>query len=146
MPPDPTIPFSVNPDGTVNLCDEGLYSAGGKLYATFDSFKIDPISLAMTPVVDPNLYVIDPSTGVATLVAPTSLNLGATVEVKGKFYAFHLVVTGWTDLGPQVNPQLVTLNLANGDTNFVVNVDPAAGAIFGAAPVRHRRWPAPDLR
>jgi hypothetical protein len=39
LPPDPNIPFSTNPDGTVNLCDESLYGVHGKLYATFDSFK-----------------------------------------------------------------------------------------------------------
>ena len=140
IPPDPNIPFSVNPDGTVNLCDETIYGVGGKLYATFDSFKVDPASLIMTPVVDPNFYEIDPSTGVATLIAPTSLNLGATVEVNGKFYAFHLLLTAWTDLGPQAQSQLFTLNPENGNTSFVRDIDPAAGPIFGAAPVRSRRW------
>jgi len=140
MPPDPTIPFSVNPDGTVNLCDESLYGVHGKLYATFDSLKVDPTSLIMTPVVDPNLYEIDPSTGVATLVAPTSLNLGATVEVDGRFYAFQFSFTAWTDLGPQAQSQLFTLDLENGNTSLVRDIDPAAGAVFGAAPVRSRRW------
>jgi hypothetical protein len=144
MPPDPSVPFSVNPDGTVNLCDESLYGIGGRLYATFDAFKIDPASLVMTPVVEPNLYRIDPSTGAATLVAPTSLNLGATVEANGKFYAFQLKVTSWTDQGPQVQSQLVTLDLANGGTRFLRDIDPAAGAIFGAAPVRSRRWGASE--
>ncbi len=140
IPPDPNTPFSVNLDGTVNLCDETLYGVGGKLYATFDSFKVDPVSLMMTSVVDPNLYEINPFTGVATFVAPTSLNLGATVEVNGRFYAFHLLFTAWTDLGPQAQTQLFTLDLENGNTSLVTDIDPAAGPIFGAAQVRSRRW------
>jgi hypothetical protein len=43
IPPDPHVPFTFNNDGTFNLCDEGLYGIGGKLYATFDSFAIDPV-------------------------------------------------------------------------------------------------------
>jgi len=136
IPPDPTIPFSTNPDGTVNLCDETLYGVGGKLYATFDSFKVDPVTLKINSVVDPNLYEIDPSTGAATLVAPTRLNLGASVEVNGKFYAFHIVITAWTNSGPQGQSQLVTLDRENGKTRFVRDIDAAAGAVFGAAPVR----------
>ncbi len=138
MPPDPSIPFTSNPDGTVNLCDESLYGVGGQLYATFDSFKIDPVSLAVTTAVNPDLYRIDPSSGVATLVGPSALNIGATVEVNGRFYAIHLVPTGWTAFGPQVRSQLFLLDLATGNTTFVTDIDPAAGAIFGAAPVRGR--------
>ena len=40
--PDPNTPFTFNDDGTFNLCDEGLYGFEGKLYATFDSYAIDP--------------------------------------------------------------------------------------------------------
>lgn len=74
--------------------------------------------------VPPDLWRIDPSTGIATLIAPTGLNLGG-VEVNGKFYAFYL---------PNVSSELVTLDSANGDTTFITNVDPSAGLIFGAAP------------
>jgi hypothetical protein len=42
MPPDSHIPFTFNDDGTFDLCDESLYGVGGQLYATFDSFAIDP--------------------------------------------------------------------------------------------------------
>ena len=134
MPPDPAIPFTVNPDGTVNLCDETIYGVGGKLYATFDAFTIDPNSLAIKTVVAPDLYQIDPKTGLATLVAPTRLNLGASVEVGGQFYAITDAPIGWTSFGPVDQSQIVTLNLANGSTAFAANLDPAAGAIFGAAP------------
>jgi PEP-CTERM motif len=125
MPPDPHIPFTINPDGTINLCDEILYGVGGRLYSTFDSFTADLVSGNVTSVVvPPNLWRIDPSTGSATLIGPTSLNLDGGVEVNGKFYAFNL--------GSPT--QLVTVDLADGSTAFVTNVDPAAGLIFGAAP------------
>jgi hypothetical protein len=66
-------------------CDEALFTAGGNLYATFDAF--DPPTSAV--VIDPELYEIDPTTGVATLLAPTSLHLNAAVDVNGIVYAFR---------------------------------------------------------
>ena len=134
MPPDPSIPFTVNPDGTWNLCDETLYGVGGKLYATFDSFTIDPNTLATKTKVEPYLYRIDPTTGLATVIGPTSLNLGSSVEAGGSFDAFHLRFTGWSPYGPVVDSELYALNLANGSTSFLTSIDPAAGPIFGAAP------------
>jgi hypothetical protein len=135
MPPDPSIPFTINPDGTWNLCDESLYGVGGKLYATFDAFTIDPTTLAIKTKVAPDLYWIDPSRGLATLVGPTSLNLGASVEVGSNFYAFRLVPIGFDPIyGPISRSELDTLNLADGGTAFAANIDPSAGAIFGAAP------------
>ena len=140
MPPDPSIPFTVNQDGTVNLCDESLYGVNGKLYATFDSFTVDPVTLAITTVVSPNLYEIDPVTGVATLIGPTMLQVGATVQANEKYYAFVLGFSGFTEFGPQGTSQLFILNRQNGETEFKLNVDPSAGVIFGAAPVHRRRW------
>ena len=135
MPPDPTVPFTINPDGTWNLCDETLYGVGGKLYATFDSFTIDPNTLAIKTVVAPNLYWIDPSTGLATLVGPTSMNLGASVEVGNNFYAFHLVPVAFDPVfGPIAVSELYSLNLTDGSTSLLGAVDPNAGPIFGAAP------------
>lgn len=126
MPPDPHIPFTMNSDGTINLCDEILYGVGGKLYATFDSLTLDPVSgNVASVVVPPNLWSIDPSTGKATLVGSTSLNLDGGVDVNGQFYAFYL---------PGITSQVVTLDLASGNTILGTNVDPAAGLIFGAAP------------
>jgi hypothetical protein len=139
MPPDPTIPFTFNDDGTLNLCDESFYGVGGMLYATFDSFRVDPNSLEITPAVNPALYRIDPSTGVATVIGPTALQLGASVEVDGKFYAFRVVITDFTEFGLEAYSQLVTLDLATGKTVFVRDIDAAPGPIFGAAPVRPRR-------
>ena len=80
----------------------------------FDSFKVDPASLAITPVVNPDLYQIDPATGIATPVGPTDLQLGASVEVNGKFYAFRLTITGFVDGFPQASSQLVTVEPATG--------------------------------
>src|SRR5262249_22678192 len=55
----------------------------GALYATFDSFALDP---NQTPpsiahvFVSPALYRIDPTTGNATFVSATDLNLSALVD------------------------------------------------------------------
>src|SRR5215831_41841 len=56
IPPDPAIPFTVNSDGTINLCDESLYGIAGRLFATFDAFTLDPSTLEKTPVVAPAVY------------------------------------------------------------------------------------------
>lgn len=139
VPPDPAYPFTFNNDGTINLCDEGLYGVGGVLYATFDAFTLNPSNLALTPTVQPGLYRIDPSTGAATFVANTILNLGSTVEVNGKFYGFKWVTLAFTDFGPELQSQLFTLDLATGQTRFIRNIDTAAAGIMGAVPLR-RRW------
>jgi hypothetical protein len=124
IPADPAVPFTMNPDGTVNLCDESLYGVGGKLYATFDAFKWDPVAMAVTAVdVSPALYQIDPATGTTTVIGPTDLNLNGSVDVNGAFFAFN-AGTG----------EVVTLDLANGQTGFLSDLDPAAGLVFGATP------------
>jgi len=140
IPADPNIPFTTNDNGTLNLCDESFYGVGGKLYATFDSFNIDPNTLMIDEspddaTVGPALYRIEPATGVATLIGPTNLQLGATVDVDGKYYAFRLSVTGFTGGFPQGFSELVTLDLVTGKTTFLRIVDPAAGSIIGAAPI-----------
>ncbi len=136
IPPELAVPFSMNTDGTVNLCDETLYGVDGKLYATFDAFTIDPVTLMMTATVYPRVYEIDPSTGVAREIARTGLNLSASVEAAGRFYAFRLVPTGFSAFGPVSVSELVRLDLEDGHTRQVATVDPSAGAIFGAAPVQ----------
>jgi len=135
IPPDPSVPFTFNADGTFNLCDEILLGFGNKLYATFDSFTLDPATLAIHDVVPANLWQIDPETGIATLIAATSLNLDALVHVDGRFYTFHLVFTGFSAFGPQTINQLDILDLASGSVKFVLNIDSTAGPIFGAAPI-----------
>jgi hypothetical protein len=148
IPPIPTVPFSVNSDGTVNVFDESLYGGAGKLYATFDALTIDPTTLAETPdsCCGPTLYQIDPSTGSATAIGPTKLGLGSTVEVNGEFYAFRWVPAGCdpctpaSDFTPLIKSQLFKIDLRTGTATPVANgagpifVDAAAGGIVGAAP------------
>ena len=142
IPPDPSIPLTFNSDGTFNLCDEGLYSVGGQLYATFDSFDIDVQQTPPTVAhmhVSPALYRIDPKSGQATFIAQTDLQIGALVEVGGKFYGFEGVLDGFnfTYNIPIGHTELVTLNLETGKTNVLTDIDHSIGAIFGAAPVHH---------
>ncbi len=124
IPALPFTPATFNPDGTFNAYDEALFGANGNLYATFDAFILDFSTFTNTAVIDPNLYQIDPITGLATLIGPTDLNLGAATDVNGTVYAFN-----------DATSQVVTLNLANGQTTFVTGFDPSAGIITGAAPV-----------
>jgi hypothetical protein len=145
MPPDPHVPFTFNSDGTFNLCDEGLYGIAGKLYATFDSFAIDPTQNPPTRAhedVSPRLYQIDPFTGATTVVAKkTDWQLSALVEVDGRVYAFRGVLDGFdfTFAFPIAHAELDTLDFKTGKTNKVADIDPSLGPIFGAAPDRSRR-------
>jgi hypothetical protein len=143
MPPDPNYPLTFNGDGSFNLCDEGLYGMGGKLYATFDSFAIDPHGTLPTrehEFVSPALYQIDPVTGAATFVAPTTWQLTAVVEADGKFYAFAGVIDGFDfTIGfPIGHAEVLRLDLATGKTIKITDVDQGPQGIFGAAPVRRR--------
>jgi len=122
MPALPAAPTTMNPDGTVNIYDETLFGANGNVYATFDFFTVDFDTMATTFLVDPDLWQIDPTTGKATLIAPIDPFLGAITNVNGTTYAFN-----------DSTGQLFTLNLANGQTTFVSDFDPAAGIITGAA-------------
>jgi len=123
IPAVPAIPDSNNPDGTFNAFDETLFGVGTNLYATFDAITINPSPFTVTPVISPELYQINTSTGVATLIAATTLTLGATVDLNGTIYSFE-----------NMTSQVVTLNLANGNTSAVSDFDPNAGLIGGAAP------------
>jgi hypothetical protein len=125
IPVIPYVPGSLNPDGTINFYDEAIFGAEGKLYETFDAFVFDPTSFSnVSTVVDPALYEIDPLTGVATLVGPTALGIGAVADVNRTYYAFN-------DLTGQIR----SLDLTDGSTSFISNFDPAAGVIQGAVPV-----------
>jgi hypothetical protein len=123
MPGITFVPLSTNPDGSLNFFDEAFFAADGKLYATFNTGTVDTETFTPTPVIAPNLYQIDPATGVATLIGPTALGLSAAVEVNGTTYAFNV------PLG-----EIEALDLATGKTTFVSNLDPAAGFIEGAVP------------
>jgi hypothetical protein len=137
--PDPNIPFTTNADGTFNLCDEGLYAEDGKLYATFDSFALDPSQNPPTrphEYMSPYLWQIDPFSGAATFIANTDWYLSAIFEAEGRFYAFKSVPDGFIGGFPTGLLELDTLNLRTGKTTKVADIDPSLGPIFGAVPVR----------
>jgi len=122
IPAVPAVPFSMNPDGSFNSYDEGIVGADGKLFATFDAASFNPVTSANTPIIAPELYEIDPSSGLATLIGPTTLGLDSMVELNGTFYAFS-----------GVSNQAMTIDLGSGSTLIVGNIDPSAGVIAGAA-------------
>jgi hypothetical protein len=139
--PDPNVPFTFNSDGTFNLCDEGLYGFDGELYATFDSFAIDPNETPPTrghEYLAPYLWRIDPRTGAATFIANTDWQISAIVEADGKFYAFEGPIDGFDFVHnvPIAHAELHTLAPRTGKTNEVADVVPNPGPVFGAAPVR----------
>jgi outer membrane protein assembly factor BamB len=101
-----------------DLIDEALFAAGGNLYATFDAFNVTTLAL----VDSPELYQINPTNGMATLVAPTTFQINAATGVNGTIYAF----TG---------TQVLSLNVANGNTSFVTDYNPAAFFPDGATVV-----------
>jgi len=125
----PATPFALgssNADGTLNLADEAIWQSGGKLYATYDAWvaSFGPNGPSVINVdVAPELYGIDPTTGLATAIGPTALGIGAVVDVNGTDYAFD-----------DATNQILALDLTNGSTTAVGNFDPAAGVIQGATP------------
>lgn len=122
IPEVPFKPLTVNPDNTFNAFVEGMFSAHGNLYTTFNAFTVDPKTFTTASVViPPELYQIDPTTGLATLIGKTDLTLGAVAEVNGTAYAFNI--------GER---EIVTLDLTNGHSSFVSNFDPALGIVSGA--------------
>lgn len=122
LPASPFVLGSPNPDGTLNYADEAIFQAGGKLYATFDALIFNPNTGSVASVVvAPELYEIDPNTGLATTVGPTELGIGGAADVNGAVYAFD-----------DLTNQAFTLHLASGSATLVGGFDPAAGVIQGA--------------
>lgn len=124
LPVIPFVPGTPNPDGTINIYNATLFSVGGKLYATLDADIFNPSVPVINPVVDSKLYQIDPITGAATPINSTELLITAVTDVNGTVYGF----AG----NAEASSHSFTLDVANGNTTFVTNVDPAAGLIFGA--------------
>jgi PEP-CTERM motif len=123
IPAIPFVPGTMNSDGTLNFYDEAIWGAGGKLYATFDAWVFDPNSFTVVKVaVAPELYQIDPLTGIATVIGDTDLAIGGVTDVNGTSYAFN-----------DMTDQITSINLSSGETTFVSSFDPAAGVIQGAA-------------
>jgi hypothetical protein len=58
------------------------------------------------------------------VIGPTTLGIGAVVDVNGTDYAFD-----------DITNQILALDLANGSTSVVGTFDPSAGVIQGAAAV-----------
>jgi hypothetical protein len=119
----PPCPSLTNPD---DVSDETLFASGGNLYATFDG-----IDLVTSALVDsPELYQIDPTTGVATLVGPTALGLDAAVSSNGTVDGFDFDYTGSQNTVLSIDP-------ANGSTSFLANYPTSPVGAFdieGAAP------------
>ncbi len=111
-------PTGIDPSPTdpADLIDEAFFAVGGKLYATWDAFN----ATTMAIVDDPELYQINPTTGVATFIGDTAFQLDAVAEINGTTYGFTATNT------------VLTLDLATGNTKFVSNYDPAAFFITGA--------------
>src|SRR5215831_9218670 len=86
------VPFSENPDGSVNVFGASLFGARGKFYAFFVTVAINFAAGTFHPLIPGALYEIDPATGHATMIAPTDSGLSAIVNVKDTIYAF----TAWT--------------------------------------------------
>jgi hypothetical protein len=127
IPAVPFVPGTGNPDGTINIFNETLLSANGKMYATFDADSFDPAGPAISPVLGPTLYQIDPVTAQATAITPTTALISASVELDGTVYSFVGDAFG---LG-----HVTTLDVSSGKTSLLSDVDPSAGLIFGAATV-----------
>ena len=70
------------------------------------------------------LYRINTTTGAATKVADTDFGLITITGVNGVIYGFS-----------GTNGQVVTLDVTNGNTNVVSDLDPSLGLIGGAAAV-----------
>ena len=121
IPALPFIPLSNNPDGSFNFYDESLFSFGGSLYANFDAGTFNPGTSMVTVVIPDAIYRIDPSTGHAALIAPTDFSLSSIVGIDGTAYAFRVPTN-----------QIVTLDVANGQTTVLSDLDPSAGIIVSA--------------
>jgi outer membrane protein assembly factor BamB len=103
----PICPSLIDPG--VEVSDETLFGANGTLYATFDG-----INLMNSTLVDPpELYQINPGTGVATPVGPTALGLQAALQINSIVYGL--------DFDPEGQNTVLSLNLANGNTTFLNN-------------------------
>lgn len=112
---------TVNPDGTLNVFDATLFSVNGKLYETSSSSTLDFTTNTSVPTEPAFLYEINTTTGKATKIAPTSLNLTAAFNIDGIVYAYYGLHSQW-----------VTLSLTDGKiTKVSDDADPALGPTFG---------------
>ena len=117
------VPATVGPDGSFNVYDENPFDAGGKLHANFDAATFNSATSGFTIAISPALYQIDTSTGAATKAADTDLGLIITsLNLNGTGYGFN-----------EVTSRMETLDVLNGETSVVSNIDPALRLSGGAA-------------
>lgn len=119
------VPFSANPDGTLNVYSESLFSVRGRLYATFGTAAINPKTGTATDVIPGAVYEIDRKTGQAMLIAPTDTHLTSVVNVSDAVYAFDVATH-----------QVVTLDVRTGQIMPLTDPGSVAGLIGGATPAR----------
>ena len=132
IPYTPHTPILGDPDGSFTVFDESLFEHGGKLYANFAAGIFDPVTFTPTPTIDPHLYQIDPITGLATVIAPTSFGLSTILDVDGNVYAFDFA------LG-----QIVGLDLPTGNISYVSDLSYDVGLIGGATSAEPSPVPEP---
>lgn len=123
MPALTFVPFSENPDGSVNVFGESLFGFRGKFYAYFSTGAVNFATGTFTTLIPGEIYQIEPATGHATPVAPADSSFSAIANVKNTIYGFD-GFTGQVDI---VDP-------TTGNTTPVTTLDPSAAVIAGAAP------------
>ena len=132
----PSLPFTPHfsvpgdPDGSFYIFDETLFSHDGVLYANFDAGIFDPVTFTPTSLVNPLLYQINTTTGLASVLSAVDFGLAGLTDVNGTVYGFSLPTAS-----------VVTLDLATGSATYVSDADPAAGMVGGATAVA----PTPEL-
>lgn len=134
IPPDQHFPFTTDPSNNYTyLCDETLYGVSGNLYATYDEIEVSPDGSTFNTLTSADLWKIDPATGLATKIDPTDMMLDGSFYSNGSLYGFFANGNPPNNFfAPQL--QLESINLSNGTTSFVTDVDPAAVFINGAIP------------
>ncbi len=135
IPPDHKYPFTVNPDGSTELCDESLTDVNGVLYATYDEFAVGSDGHTINPPGDPSnapkLYRIDPSTGKATLVASTAGQITSTFSSDGMLYGFKGSLNAPHSFeDPAIS--IDAIDLSTGALTPVSELDNPGGGIPGA--------------
>jgi hypothetical protein len=81
-------PFSENPDGSVNVFGESLFSAHGKLFVYFSTLAVNFATDTQTPLIPGAIYEVNPATGKTRWIAPTDSHFSSIVNVDNTIYAF----------------------------------------------------------
>jgi hypothetical protein len=116
----PFVPFSQNPDGSVNVFGESLFEYRGKFYAYFETGTINFATGAWTTLIPGEIYQINPATGHAIAVAHVDTSFSTVGAVGDKIYGFD-GVTSEVDI----------VDLMTGSATPVTTLDSSAGVIAG---------------